>query len=104
MTDFHQDFPTMIMIVYAVLFSIMNFHIRRLEPYYQLSQPLGSRASASLNVDYLTTFQYFVPFKAFRLKQWALFLSTIGNILASSVAPSIQNPSISFVTNQNCIG
>src|SRR6185437_13606758 len=92
----------MVTIIYAVLFSIMDFDIRRLEPYYQLSQPSGSRAAASLNLDHLTMFQYFIPFKAFRLKQWAVFFSTIGNIVASTVAPSIQNPSVVFITNLEC--
>ena len=91
--------PTMVTIVYAVLFSIMDFDIRRLEPYYQLSQSSGAQASASLNLDHLTMFQYFVPFKAFRLRQWAVFFSTTGNIIASVVAPALQNPSLQLVTN-----
>ncbi|KIX03280.1 uncharacterized protein Z518_06832 [Rhinocladiella mackenziei CBS 650.93] len=93
--------PTMITIVYAVMFSIMDFDIRRLEPFYQLSRPRGARAAASLNLDHLTMFQYFVPFKAFRLKQWAVLFSTTGNIIASMAAPALQNPSIVFVTNPN---
>ncbi|EXJ67759.1 uncharacterized protein A1O5_09105 [Cladophialophora psammophila CBS 110553] len=91
--------PTMITIVYAVLFSIMDFDIRRLEPFYQLSRPRGASAAASLNLDHLTMFQYFVPFKAFRLRQWAVFFSTTGNIVASMVSPALQNPSITFATN-----
>ncbi|KIW93900.1 uncharacterized protein Z519_05215 [Cladophialophora bantiana CBS 173.52] len=91
--------PTMIAIVYAVLFSIMDFDIRRLEPFYQLSRPRGASAAASLNLDHLTMFQYFVPFKAFRLRQWAVFFSTTGNIVASMVSPALQNPSITFATN-----
>ena len=94
--------PTMVAIVYAVMFSIMDFDIRRLEPYYQLSQPLGAQASASLNLDHLTMFQYFIPFKAFHLRQWAVFLSTTANILASMVAPALQNPSLQLVTNHDC--
>ena len=96
------DLPTMIAIVFAVLFSIMDFDIRRLEPFYQLSQPGGAKASASLNLDHLTMFQYFVPFKAFRLKQWAVLFSTTGNIIASMIAPALQNPSIQFDTNPQC--
>ena len=92
----------MITIVYAVLFSIMDFDIRRLEPFYQLSQPGGAKAAASLNLDHLTMFQYFVPFKAFRLKQWTVLFSTTGNIIASMVAPALQNPSITFDTNEKC--
>lgn len=96
------DLPTMIAIVFAVLFSIMDFDIRRLEPFYQLSQPGGAKASSSLNLDHLTMFQYFVPFKAFRLKQWAVAFSTTGNIIASMIAPALQNPSIQFDTNPKC--
>ncbi|KIW66228.1 hypothetical protein PV04_08428 [Phialophora macrospora] len=91
--------PTMITIVYAVLFSIMDFDIRRLEPFYQLSRPRGASAAASLNLDHLTMFQYFIPFKAFRLRQWAVFFSTTGNIVASMVSPALQNPAIKFITN-----
>lgn len=94
--------PTMITIFYAVLVSIMDFDIRRLEPYHQLSRPLGSRASHSLNLDHLTVFQYFVPLRAAQLKQWAVFFSTLANIVASTVAPSLQNPSVSFVPNPIC--
>ena len=93
--------PTMVLIIYAVLFSIMDFDIRRLEPFYQLSQPAGSLSSASLNLDHLTMFQYFIPFKAFQLRQWAVFFSTTGNILAGMAGPSIQNPSLYYGQNQN---
>jgi hypothetical protein len=98
----YLDLPTMVTIFYAVLVSIMDFDIRRLEPYHQLSRPLGSRASHSLNLDHLTVFQYFVPLRAAQLKQWAVFLSTIANIVASTVAPSLQNPSVSFIQNPIC--
>lgn len=91
--------PTMITIMYSVLYSIMDFDIRRLEPYYQLSQPQGSRASASLNLDNMTMFQYFIPFKAARLGQWTVCISTISNIIAATIAPALQNPSINFDPN-----
>ena len=94
--------PTMITIGYSVLYSIMDFDIRRLEPYYQLSQPQGARASASLNLDHLTMFQYFVPFNAARLRQWAVFASTFANIIAATVAPALQNPSMNFMVNPLC--
>ncbi|RMD40405.1 hypothetical protein DV735_g4731, partial [Chaetothyriales sp. CBS 134920] len=94
--------PTMVAIVYAVLFSIMDFDVRRLEPFYQLSQPSGASASASLNLDHLTMFQYFIPFKALRLRQWAVFFSSVGNIIASMAAPALQNPVLQFGTNKHC--
>lgn len=95
--------PTMITIGYAVLYSIMDFDIRRLEPYYQLSRPQGARASASLNLDHLTMFQYLVPFVAARLRQWTVLSSTIGNIVAASLAPAMQNAAIDLVENSNLV-
>ena len=89
----------MIAVAYSVIFTLMDFEIRRLEPYYQLSQPMGATAATSLNCDHLTMFQYFVPFKAFRLRQWAVLLSTTGNIIASMIGPAVQNPSLQFIEN-----
>ena len=80
----------------------MDFDIRRLEPYYQLSRRSGATASASLNLDHLTMFQYFIPFKAFKLKQWAVFFSSIANIVASMAAPALQNPALDFGNNGAC--
>lgn len=93
--------PTLIFVAYGVLWSIMDFDIKRLEPYYQLSQPMGSTAAASLNLDHLTAWSYFIPFTAMKLRQWAVFFSSLGNILATSVAPSLQNPSIVLIQNSN---
>jgi hypothetical protein len=93
--------PTLIFVAYGVLWSIMDFDIKRLEPYYQLSQPTGSTAAASLNLDHLTAWSYFIPFTAMKLRQWAVFFSSLGNILATSVAPSLQNPSIVLIQNSD---
>lgn len=92
--------PTLIFVIYGVLWQIMDFEIKRLEPYYQLSRPMGSTAAESLNLDHLSLWSYLVPFKAFRLRQWAVFCSAVGNLLTTSVCPSLQNPSIRF--DKNC--
>jgi hypothetical protein len=96
--------PTLIFVAYGVLWSIMDFDIKRLEPYYQLSRPTGSTAAASLNLDHLTAWSYFIPFTAMKLRQWAVFFSSLGNILATSLAPSLQNPSIVLIQNSNSAG
>jgi Protein of unknown function (DUF3433) len=94
--------PTLIFVIYGVLWQIMDFEIKRLEPYYQLSQLSGSTAAKSLNLDHLSLWSYLVPFKAFRLRQWAVFYSAVGNLLTTSVCPSLQNPSVRFDENRNC--
>lgn len=94
--------PTLIFVTYGVLWQIMDFEIKRLEPYYRLSQTSGSTAAESLNLDHLSLWSYLVPFKAFRLRQWAVFFSSVGNLLTTSVCPSLQNPSVRFDENPNC--
>lgn len=90
--------PTMITVFYATLFSVIDSNIRRLEPYYQLSKRQGALATASLNLDHLTMFQYFVPFNAARLSQWAVFFSSIANIVAATIALTLQNAAVDFKT------
>lgn len=96
--------PTLIFVIYGVLWQIMDFEIKRLEPYYQLSRPGGSTAAESLNLDHLSLWSYLVPFRAFRLRQWAVFYSAVGNLLTTSVCPSLQNPSVRFDENHECGG
>ncbi|KAK2761211.1 hypothetical protein FQN54_001732 [Arachnomyces sp. PD_36] len=97
-----QYMPTMLFVAYGVLWQIADYETKRLEPYYQLSQPNGSTAGMSLNLDYVTMWAYFVPYKAFRYRHWAVLCSAIGSIFATVIAPSLQNPSINFVVNDHC--
>lgn len=94
--------PTMVMVAYGVLWQIMEYNVKRLEPYYQLSQPTGNIASKSLNLDYTTLFSYFVPYKAVRNRHWTVLVASLGAILATTAAPSLQNASIMPIRNPNC--
>src|SRR5699024_492073 len=67
-----QYMPTILFVAYGVLWQIMDYETKRLEPYYQLSQPNGSTAGMSLNLDYATMWTYFVPYKAFQYRHWAV--------------------------------
>lgn len=94
--------PTIVMVSYGVFWQVTDYEIQRLEPYYQLSRPRGNTASKSLNLDYVTLWAYFVPVKAIKNRHWAVLISSIGTILATTVAPSLQNPSIMAVRNPKC--
>lgn len=94
--------PTIVMVAYGVLWQVTDYDVKRLEPYYQLSQPTGNTAAKSLNLDYVTLWAYFVPFKAIKNRHWAVLVSSVGNILATTAAPSVQNPSIAAIKNPNC--
>jgi hypothetical protein len=94
--------PTIVMVSYGVLWQITDYDVKRLEPYYQLSQPTGSTADKGLNLDYVTLWAYFVPVKAIKNRHWAVLVSSIGTILATTAAPSVQNPSTMAVENPDC--
>lgn len=94
--------PTMVMVAYGVLWQLMEYNIKRLEPYYQLSQPTGNTAAKSLNLDYVSMIPYVVPFKAIRNGHWTVAVASIGAMLATTAAPSLQNPSITSVKNPKC--
>jgi hypothetical protein len=94
--------PTMVMVAYGVLWQLMEYNVKRLEPYYQLSQPTGNTAARSLNLDYVSMFPYLVPFKAIRNGHWTVAVASIGAIFATTAAPSLQNPSITSTKNPSC--
>ncbi|PGH34693.1 hypothetical protein GX50_02481 [[Emmonsia] crescens] len=94
--------PTLIFVTYGVLWQITDYEIKRLEPYYQLSRPTGSRASTSLNLDYLSANPFWVPVKSFRFRHWAVFCSSTCSLFATLIAPALQNPSIIFIENPLC--
>lgn len=94
--------PTLVTVAYGVLWQVTDYEVKRLEPYYQLSQPTGNTAEKSLNLDYVTMWSYFVPFKAAKYRHWTVLVSAIGSILATTAAPSLQSPSIRPAGNPAC--
>ena len=81
---------------YGVMFQATDFEVRRLEPYYQMSQSTGSIASESLNMDYLTFWSYLIPFKAFKHRQWAVVCSSLSTILSSAVLPVLYSAAVNL--------
>jgi hypothetical protein len=94
--------PTMVTVCFGVLWQIMEYDIKRLEPYYQLSQATGNIAAKTINLDYVTLGAYFVPFKAIRNRHWTVAIVSIGSVLATTAAPSLQNASVAPVENTHC--
>ncbi|BCR84746.1 DUF3433 domain-containing protein [Aspergillus chevalieri] len=94
--------PTLVTVAYGVLWQVTDYEVKRLEPYYQLSQPAGNTAEKSLALDYVTMWSYFVPFKAGKYRHWTVLVSAIGTILATTAVPSLQSPSIKPAGNPAC--
>ena len=91
----------MLLVTYGVMHQATDFEVRRLEPYYQMSQPSGSLAEASLNMDYLTFWSYLIPFKALKHKQWAVVCSSVSTILASAIVPVLFSAAVNLEPNRD---
>lgn len=71
--------PTLISVLYGLLWTWIDHDIKRLEPYYQLSKPGGALARDSLLLNYPYALVASVPITAFKRKHWSVFYS--GTIL-----------------------
>ena len=88
--------PIIVAVLYGVLWQIVDFEVKRLEPYYQLSRDTGATAAESLNIDYLTFWAYLSPLKAIKYKQWAVLSCSVAALLAQSIVPTLQSASVNL--------
>jgi Protein of unknown function (DUF3433) len=93
--------PTIIAVTYGIMWQVVDFEVKRLEPYYQLSKPTGALAEESLSIDYLNSWHYLTPFKAIRYRHWAVAYCSVATLLASSIAPTLQSASIVLTPSQS---
>jgi hypothetical protein len=83
----YQHLPTIIAVLYAILWSWVDLDTRRLEPYFQLSKPDGgAKGYQSLLLDYPVDFLAWVPLRAFRLGYvLCMFIKYLCQLLISYV-------------------
>ncbi|KAI8966578.1 hypothetical protein F5Y11DRAFT_308651 [Daldinia sp. FL1419] len=81
--------PTIIAVTYGVLWQNTDFEVKRLEAFYQLSKEGGALAAESINVDYITLFNFARPFQALRRKHYAVATSSLATLLAVSLVPTL---------------
>lgn len=86
--------PTLAAVVYGVMWQFVDFEVRRLEAFYQLSKKGGALAAESINVDYVTSFNFFRPFRALKLGHYTVALSSIATTLAISLVPTCASASV----------
>lgn len=86
--------PTLLAVIFGVLWEICDFEVKRLEPYFQLSRENGATGAETLNVDYITSYRFLVPFDALRRRQYAVAVSSIASLLAVSAVPTLCAASI----------
>lgn len=86
--------PTIVTVTFGVLWAITDFEVKRLEAFYQMSKEGGALAAESINVDYITNFNFFFPFRAIQRKQYTVAISSITTLLAVSLVPTLGSAAI----------
>ncbi|KAI1738900.1 hypothetical protein F4680DRAFT_423296 [Xylaria scruposa] len=81
--------PTIITVTYGVLWQNTDFEVKRLEAFYQMSKNGGALAAQSINVDYITLFNFARPLLALHRKHYAVFISSVTTLLAVSLVPTL---------------
>lgn len=59
-------FPTIVAITLSIIWSWVDLDVKRLEPYFQMSQPGGASTADSVLLDYPFEYLAVVPVKAFK--------------------------------------
>jgi hypothetical protein len=86
--------PTILAVLYGVLWQVTDLEVRRLEAYYQLSKKGGATAAETLNVDYITDISFLRPLYAYRLGHYAVMVSSMASLLAVSAVPTLTSACI----------
>lgn len=72
-----------------MLWQNTDFEVKRLEAFYQLSKEGGALAAESVNVDYITLFNFTRPFRALQRRHYAVATSSLATLLAVSLVPTL---------------
>ncbi|KAK3684885.1 hypothetical protein B0T22DRAFT_201802 [Podospora appendiculata] len=81
--------PTLVAVSYGVLWQVTDFEVRRLEAFYQLSKEGGALAAESINVDYITSFNFMRPIRAIQCRHYAVAVSSVASIFANALVPTL---------------
>ncbi|KAL5612163.1 hypothetical protein BROUX41_000293 [Berkeleyomyces rouxiae] len=92
--------PIIVSVVYGVLWQLVDYDVKRLEAFYQLSRNGGALASRSLNVDYITDTHIFVPIQAAKFGHYAVAISSVAAMLSISVVPTLAAATLYLYPNR----
>lgn len=80
--------PTLVGVLYGILWKVTDEELKRSEPYYQLSKgATGALAAESLNIEYHNIWSPMVPYAALKYRQLVVAAGGIVSFLASSAVP-----------------
>lgn len=80
---------TLVALIYAGFWGVIDANVRRMEPFYQLARPKGAFAKDTLTFSYFSCNTFTAPFHAVRRRHWAVVCSSTAFLLASAILPPI---------------
>ncbi|KAL7272061.1 hypothetical protein RUND412_005143 [Rhizina undulata] len=93
--------PTLVAVLYGIIWKITDTEIKRAEPYYQLSRGTkGALAASSLNIEYQTFWSIFVPVAAVKHRQWLVVCSSVASLIAFTAVPTCLSVFITVLPTQ----
>lgn len=96
-----QYVPTIIAVLLSMLWKVIDTDIKRIEPFYQLSDPSGTTSEA-LTQNLLFDNAYFIPFQAARRRQWIVCLSAIVYNPLLAVMQFLSTSAVSIRVEKKC--
>ncbi|KAF3924455.1 hypothetical protein AA313_de0210174 [Arthrobotrys entomopaga] len=81
--------PTIVGVIFGVLWQVTDTEVKRNEPYYQMSKPSGAIAKYSLNVDYFEFLSFLTPIQGLRYRQWAVTCSAVCYFISYAIIPNL---------------
>lgn len=83
--------PSVVSVLYGVLWSLLDGELKRVEKYYQLTRDEGAPGRSTICFEYHS---FWVPLSIIQsliFRQWAVFLSSTGTVIATIIIPNFQN-------------
>ena len=83
--------PSVVSVLYGMLWTILDGEIKRIEKYYHLTNPNGVSGKGSICFEYHFFWGPLAILQALMFQHWAVVLSSTGSTMAVIAVPNIQN-------------
>jgi hypothetical protein len=94
--------PTLVSLIYAGFWGVIDANVRRMEPFYQLARPGGAFAKDTLTFSYFECNTFTTSVQAIRRCHWAVVCSSLAFLLASAVLPPIVASTLTVGISPSC--
>jgi hypothetical protein len=96
-SSFVPEFLSNFILIFSGLFFLeLDYAVKKMEPFYHMSQPDGATGSTSLCVDYFRPSIFFIPYIAIRNRHWTILCTSMALILDTIVLLQLVSRSFGY--------